>query len=47
MFLALKELKYTKTKFALIIAVIILISYLVIFFNFTSLWACIFLHKCS
>jgi len=31
MFLAFKELKYTKSKFALIIAVIILISYLVYF----------------
>lgn len=31
MFLALKELKYTKTKFALIITVIFLISYLVYF----------------
>ena len=31
MFLALKELKYSKTKFALIIAVIVLISYLVYF----------------
>lgn len=31
MFLAIKELKYTKTKFVLIIAVIILISYLVYF----------------
>lgn len=31
MFLAFKELKYSKTKFALIIAVIILISYLVYF----------------
>lgn len=31
MFLALKELKYSKTKFALIIAVIFLISYLVYF----------------
>src|SRR5690554_5914944 len=31
MFLAFKELKYTKSKFALIISVIILISYLVYF----------------
>src|SRR5690554_1422335 len=31
MFLALKELKYTKAKFALIISVIILVSYLVYF----------------
>lgn len=31
MFLALKELKYSKSKFALIIAVVILISYLVYF----------------
>lgn len=31
MFLAIKELKYSKTKFALIIAVVILISYLVYF----------------
>lgn len=31
MFLALKELKYSKTKFTLIIAVVILISYLVYF----------------
>lgn len=31
MFLALKELKYSKTKFALIITVIVLISYLVYF----------------
>ncbi|MDD4476256.1 MAG: ABC transporter permease [Eubacteriales bacterium] len=31
MFLAFKELKYSKTKFALIIAVVILISYLVYF----------------
>ncbi|WP_083235212.1 hypothetical protein [Acholeplasma laidlawii] len=31
MFLAIKELKYTKGKFALIISVIVLISYLVYF----------------
>ncbi len=31
MFLAFKELKYSKTKFALIIIVIILVSYLVYF----------------
>ena len=31
MFLALKELKYSKMKFALIIAVIVLVSYLVYF----------------
>ena len=31
MFFATKELKYTKAKFALIIAVIVLVSYLVYF----------------
>ena len=31
MFLAFKELKYSKMKFALIIAVVVLISYLVYF----------------
>ena len=31
MFLAIKELKYSKTKFALIITVVILITYLVYF----------------
>ena len=33
MFLAIKEQKYTKGKFALIISVIVLVSYLVYFLN--------------